>query len=367
MSYSTPPSPVSEDKPQWQPRYYQNGPNKDFAEDIEQYKKGGFHPVHVDEMQVDRFEVVHKLGYGRIGTVWLLPGSSSHGALQRQDGAIIPDEHFWIDGPNGRHLCLVLPVLGMTVTSWKEIHHVAKGMEFLHGKGICYGDFRPSNILMKVKDLSHLTQEDMLEILGIPQADDITTHLGEDPGPEAPEYVVPPASMEGLRKAGLITNEIAIVDFGESYEPPNIPDFLGIPAEYSAPEQQKMSEYQRRQYKLEKSGTKREKPDVTAIVAGGELQPGTASLAEIERERQDIIGDFGFADSLAAFVGQERKLFYLPEGEERLCQSIMYSMPPEEALALAELVRMVFRYDMTERASATDVANHRWFQRGASP
>ena len=43
----------------------------DLIESMEDYKPGGYHPVLLDEMLVDRFEVVHKLGYGGIGTIWL--------------------------------------------------------------------------------------------------------------------------------------------------------------------------------------------------------------------------------------------------------------------------------------------------------
>jgi serine/threonine-protein kinase SRPK3 len=44
----------------------------DFAEDVEQYKLGGFHPLMINQLVGDgRFEIVHKLGSGGIATVWL--------------------------------------------------------------------------------------------------------------------------------------------------------------------------------------------------------------------------------------------------------------------------------------------------------
>lgn len=33
--------------------------------------EGGFHPVHLGDILDHRFEVVHKLGYGGFGLVWL--------------------------------------------------------------------------------------------------------------------------------------------------------------------------------------------------------------------------------------------------------------------------------------------------------
>ncbi len=64
---------------------------------------------------------------------------------------VLPLDHFWIDGPNGRHLCLVLPVLGPRIpVIWYRIPdplkiakgivlQVANGLNFLHKNGICHG------------------------------------------------------------------------------------------------------------------------------------------------------------------------------------------------------------------------------------
>ena len=64
------PDGLTEPDPQWE-RKYMNGPNMDFVEDIEGYEPGGFHPVLLDGTLNDVFEVVHKLGFGGMATVWL--------------------------------------------------------------------------------------------------------------------------------------------------------------------------------------------------------------------------------------------------------------------------------------------------------
>lgn len=155
------------------------------VEDREHYRIGGFHPIHVDEFldEDERFEVVNKLGFGAHSTVWVCLDRET-GRLRAvkvlradqstdfspelriqnllkdyteeevSDNHIIASlEHFWINGPNGRHLCLVLPLVGTSIDSTVVQHNnlqsldmlksisyqVAKGAQFLHQKGICHG------------------------------------------------------------------------------------------------------------------------------------------------------------------------------------------------------------------------------------
>ena len=35
------------------------------------YKIGGYHPVHVGEILLDRYIIIQKLGWGHFSTVWL--------------------------------------------------------------------------------------------------------------------------------------------------------------------------------------------------------------------------------------------------------------------------------------------------------
>jgi serine/threonine-protein kinase SRPK3 len=151
-------------------------------EDYEEYGPGGYHPVHLgDTLGNDhRYRVVHKLGSGEFATVWLcrdveaekyvavkiIMADQSYedcpelnfmklkGVGDEQvggDKVAIPLGHFWIDGPNGSHLCLVLPVLGpplpdalFSVDNYAELSRrvalqVVQGLEFLHSNGICHG------------------------------------------------------------------------------------------------------------------------------------------------------------------------------------------------------------------------------------
>jgi hypothetical protein len=112
------------------------------AEDVEEYQKGGLHPVYLGEKyDGGRYEIVHKLDGDRISTVWLawevvsaswvalqfFLATLSRSVLRRNTlslQVLIPhnpeavrrlatyDRFFLVEGPNGKHLCLVFPVLG---------------------------------------------------------------------------------------------------------------------------------------------------------------------------------------------------------------------------------------------------------------
>lgn len=45
---------------------------QDNVENLEYYRKGGFHPIKLNDSLLDgRYSIVHKLGYGSFSTVWL--------------------------------------------------------------------------------------------------------------------------------------------------------------------------------------------------------------------------------------------------------------------------------------------------------
>jgi len=154
----------------------------DHVEDLERYEPGGFHPVHLgDFYHGGQYKIIHKLGFGGFSTVWLardnrsntivalkiVVAESSHEykdleTLQeladKISGQITHDylpcllDHFWLDGPNGSHLCLVLSVLGPSLSQMsnrdRRLHpkvarrcalQTAQGVSDMHAKGICHG------------------------------------------------------------------------------------------------------------------------------------------------------------------------------------------------------------------------------------
>lgn len=257
------------------------------AERLHDYVPGGYHPVALGDVLGDggRFRVVHKLGFGGYATVWLChdktskkwraikimaaaastPDCADLKALELFKG-VDPDElaanhiqlaldHFWIDGPNGRHLCFVLPFLGTNLTYlygryghvpdlMKDIcFQLVKALEFIHSHGLCHGDFRPDNILIRLAEGVDEWEEEMVmkKLLGPPalvpveHVDGLEAEREREPG--VPAYLVECSSIH--YGSGACASEIAVIDFGVSYHAsqPPVGKGTGIPMPYAAPEE----------------------------------------------------------------------------------------------------------------------------------
>ncbi|KAI0818435.1 kinase-like protein [Xylaria sp. FL0064] len=227
------------------------------CEDLENYEPGGFHPVHLGDVYDDRYRVIHKLGFGGFSTVWLARDAlvnrwvalkmvvaresttyearaaiASHPSITESHLFAVVDREFWFDGPNGRHLCLVSPVLGPDLSKLskgiytrikpqfaREISLLAaRALASMHLSGLCHGDFTVNNVVLRLIDEFNSYEEcDLLNLFGRPQTAPIRTYSGKPPGPHAHNYIVVP-----LNFCSSNTNT-----------PTERP---GIPARYLAPE-----------------------------------------------------------------------------------------------------------------------------------
>jgi len=155
----------------------------DFAEYPGFYNSQGYHPVHLgDGFKNGRYKVANKLGDGYSSTVWLakditnqsyvalkiltsstpinpleteLPSIlNAHDCSDGRKSILTPYEVFEIQGPNGRHKCLVLPVIGPSIYHYsvnveplylplkvakRAVLETAKGIEYLHRNKIGHG------------------------------------------------------------------------------------------------------------------------------------------------------------------------------------------------------------------------------------
>lgn len=167
---------------------YIDGMN-DGLEPLENYQADGYHPVHLSDClgPLGRYRVIHKLGYGGFSTVWLCRDTQdakcvaikvmiSHvtvnmlvdlnleaidRSLPGAEHIAFPLDHFELEGPNGTHHCLVLPVLGPCVSPglWRGMEgdaatilrnmalQATQALALLHKSGLCHGGLNPSLLL----------------------------------------------------------------------------------------------------------------------------------------------------------------------------------------------------------------------------
>jgi serine/threonine-protein kinase SRPK3 len=170
--------------PDWSPQIFTQYP---CVEPIAYYRKGGFHPIHIDDVLQNRYRIVNKMGYGAYSTVWLVHDLNSErcAALkvlaaetskEVSEVAILRHlnqcqlsgrgsngreflmeylDAFKVEGPNGTHQCIVTEVLGPSIgadveeiygeerypieVAKKLVAQVIRGVAYLHSCGIIHG------------------------------------------------------------------------------------------------------------------------------------------------------------------------------------------------------------------------------------
>lgn len=241
----------------------------------ESYRPGGYHPVQLGDTFLNgRFHVIRKIGYGSFSTVWLahddLSVSLLRGALKtsarwltvsplssnklvaikvvvaRLDQSTLDKEiclyhklakvaphsslsqnfvglkeQFQLEGPNGRHNCLVFDSMGPDLPTtirrsreyqvgqpWdddfcqrfplqlakKVLREVLLGLQFLHANRIVHGDLHAGNILVSIR--SQDCEAGAIEKLRQNRDDEEPLRrLDGKTDLWAPPYLLPPAGL----------------------------------------------------------------------------------------------------------------------------------------------------------------------------
>ncbi|KAI1331526.1 kinase-like domain-containing protein [Xylariaceae sp. FL0255] len=416
-------------------------------EDIRLYNKDGFHPIHIDDILDERFEVVHKLGYGGSGTVWLCRDlklkkwravkvmTAKYSRLSREQTVLdllkktstpdeleqnhiaAPLESFWIDGPNGRHLCHVMYLYGEQVNFWRArldsskeettkytteaCGQIVQALAFLHGKGICHGDLRPGNLLMRLdqEEIDKLDKDQMNELIKEPEAWEVETKSGKDPRPIGPEYLV---MIAGDWCQKFTTNDVMISDFGESFHMSDPREWIGIPETYGPPEclfrlpinlsadlwSLACTLYSlRTRSELFGHGWHGDTPEMvsemelllgplpqpyratwyregfgnadleTENISPDESEPvSTRSLDEMKSEWKLNKEISGYDQTLEALVGEQRTHCF-PDQD-----SVDWQISREEVIEFTDLLKRLLKYTPGERGSAETILGHAWLK-----
>ncbi|PGH11807.1 CMGC/SRPK protein kinase [Polytolypa hystricis UAMH7299] len=241
------------------------------VENLDGYCPGGYHPTHLgDRYHNERYEIVHKLGFGSSSTVWLAKdhienrfvalriltaeasseeeettelevcqalssGNQDHPGRRHVLGFF---DHFTIDGPNGSHRCIVSEPVGCSAGKSKDEYapwmfppnaarsmaaQVLLGLDYIHSCGVVHSDLHSRNILYRLPDFSNYSIEEIYRQFGEPQQRPITRLDEQLTGQEAPNYCVSP--MITAEECSQVPDSVQVViaGFGEAFFPEKIP------------------------------------------------------------------------------------------------------------------------------------------------
>lgn len=398
------------------------------VENIESYRQGGFHPIVIGDILGGRYGVYGKLGSGQNSTVWLCLDRRSRGfkwcavkvmtaesstensnelwfarilrRLYLKGSHLSPPwSHFWIEGPNGRHLCFVSEVLGPSVIELAArndgeqakyaMFQAAEALQCLHQNGICHGNFRPANILFRFPSLGRVNEDGMRNLLGLPRREAVV-FLNEEAARRGPRYVYEPKALPIER-----TNEIAVIDFEEAFEMDYPSHISLLPQQYNSPETfldidldsrldiwalmntilevrtgETMFEGDTNQALAQsfetKLGTMPQPYNTAAKLRMGEdagaaqinVDPGVPVSMPLDQllDRMGLeLEGSGFAEIFRAQIGRIAWITQRDFGQ------VVSRVPDGETEILADLLRRSFRYDPAERLDLAGVMGHEWF------
>ncbi|KAL6827999.1 kinase-like domain-containing protein [Trichoderma camerunense] len=245
------------------------------AEELAKYCPGGYHPVHLgDVLDKGRYKILDKLGFGSFSTVWLardevnninvsikivvaemsdrqnreldilqsikLNGDPNHPGQKHVSHLL---DSFYHEGPNGRHLCVVLELLGPKISSVADRRpnyrlegklarqissQLLLAVDYLRSCGVAHGDIHMGNVLFRI------SRSDNTPTVANSRVGKVSKKDGSPSEKGVPEYLVEPVEYR-FDKDELL-DEVQLVDFGESFFISNPPKSVYTPMSLHPPE-----------------------------------------------------------------------------------------------------------------------------------
>ncbi|KAI1279500.1 kinase-like domain-containing protein [Xylaria sp. FL0933] len=364
------------------------------AEWIYRYQPGGYHPVRLgDQLKDGRYKIflIKSQRYVAIKICLSKAENSRETGVLRFISSLPNETHpgrehiiqlldsFYTEGPNGRHECLVLELLGPSIptaayshfrdyrlpaqAARSIAHQVSVGVDFLGKLNICHGDIHAQNIVLAMPNLDSLKESEFIDTLGQPEISMIRRKDGSDVGIHVPPYAVQPTTFKKEDVLQSLRTPVAkIVDFGESFLAHQAPATLNTTS-YSRPPEVLFNDTLDHRVDLWSLGClffelftgqpTMIPPDLLIskyIPFSSEELPGR--WQEKLQSLKDGLPDV--ADSPMGLQQWLEEVYFLPERHPEFTQ--------QDIAKIGELVRRLLRLEPSLRSSAKDIANDPWFR-----
>ncbi|OIW26344.1 kinase-like protein [Coniochaeta ligniaria NRRL 30616] len=294
---------------------------------------------------------------------------------------------------------------------------ITEALAFLHSKGVCHGDFRPRNMLFKIRYIDQLSLDQILSMFTNDYRLDVPPppySPMEDPRPHLPKYIYP---SEPLRPpVGLASRDVVVSDFGEAYHISEPPVSTGIPLAYAPPEvilpnktatlsfgvdiwalgqtigeirlghgilgDFAVSDYFRSMedilgplpepYRTIYFERGYQRPSCPPASELSPTDPVTMKAEEMAKNRKQRLEREGFEGYLESIVRSAKGYGTSMQPGEVLgpderdvgfgCKWVTRDVPQQEADQLLDLFTKIIKYDPAERLSASDILAHPWLE-----